>query len=219
VVRPGLIFVTGTGTDVGKTHVVVSMLVAAERYGVSIGAYKPIATGLEGGHCLDAVRHARGAEYVPPMFGFERAVSPHLAAREAGRPIDLAAIEAHLAAFTCATLLVEGAGGLFTPLSESLTNADLARFVGGPIILVSSDRLGALHDVLATWIAARALGLPDPLVVLSAPETPDASTGTNASELARIGLGVPITFPRAAPNDARSIAAAEEVLAAIGVDV
>ena len=89
--------------------------------------------------------------------------------------------------------MIETAGGVFSPLTETLTNFDLAHCVGkAQWILVAPDRLGVLHDVCSTLHAMRTLGrLPDWLI-LNAPPIPDASTGTNAAELRRLGVTTPL---------------------------
>jgi dethiobiotin synthetase len=90
--------------------------------------------------------------------------------------------------------LIETAGGLFSPLSRRATNLDLALALEPALwILVAHDGLGVLHDVRATLLALRAVTTRTPdYLVLSASRTPDASTGTNAHELARLGLPKPI---------------------------
>jgi dethiobiotin synthetase len=116
-------------------------------------------------------------------------------------------------------LLVELAGGLYSPLGPDLTNADAARALtlahrATRVLLVAPDRLGVIHDVTAATRAARAESVPLDGVVLSAPATPDPSTGTNELELVRF-VTVPIlgTLPRApaaamldAPALARALA-------------
>jgi len=128
-------------------------------------------------------------------------VSPHLAAREEGRPIDLDVIRmrADEMASDVDLLLVEGAGGLFSPLSESITNIDLVRsLMPAVVLLVAPDRLGVLHDVHATKRASLGLDVPLHAVVLSTPATLDESSTSNAQELERLGLGpVAGVFPRA----------------------
>jgi len=213
------VLLVGTGTDVGKTHVTCALGAYAPR---SVAAYKPIATGCDR-RCEDAERHAEalGAPYVPPTFGYRRPISPHLAARDEGRPIELAPI------VTCAAslerevevLLVESAGGLFSPLDDTRTVADLARELAPDVLLlVAPDRIGVLHDVRATLLAARGTSLPKPLLVLSAPPEPDASTGCNAAELERLGLGpVLAVFPRAPIRDETTADAARRVWVGLGV--
>ena len=80
-------------------------------------------------------------------------------------------------------------GGLFSPLSETATNADLIRRLDPwRVLLVAPDRLGVLHDVIATSRAAQAEDVRIDGVILSAPAMPDASTGTNAEELGRVSV-------------------------------
>ena len=89
--------------------------------------------------------------------------------------------------------MIETAGGVFSPLTEHLTNFDLAHCVGNARwILVAPDRLGVLHEVVSTLHAMRSLGRAPDWLVLNAPPIPDASTGTNAAELRRLGVTTPL---------------------------
>ncbi len=216
-----VVVVAGTGTDVGKTHVSSAVLAAARARGLVAAGYKPIATGCAPAEiCDDALRHAEAlaAEYVPPTYAYARPVSPHLAAREEGRPIELERItrRARELAEGKELLVVETAGGLFSPLGPDLTNVDLVRaLTGASLLLVASDRLGVLHDVGAVLAGTRGV-LARPLVVLSAPERDDASTGGNGVELDALGHGpVVARFPRAARDAAASRVAAAAVLDAL----
>ncbi len=205
--------VVGTGTDVGKTHVTACLLAWARSHARRALGYKPIATGVDQ-RCEDAEAHAAaaGAPLIPPTFTYRRPISPHLAAREEGRPIDVDRIVTRTAELERETdhVLVETAGGLFSPVSERLTNVDVAlRLAPAPVLLVAPDRLGVLHDVGACVTAARARGLALAAIVLSAPAVADDSTGTNGEELARLGYGeIAGAFPRASIDDARSQTAA-----------
>jgi dethiobiotin synthetase len=214
------IVVVGTGTDVGKTHVTCALLLAARERGLSALAYKPVATGFQG-RCEDAELHARASEqaYMAPTYGFARPVSPHLAAREAGRPISIDVIrDAAMALAKTDLQVVETAGGLFTPLGPTITNVDLVRALACPIVLVAPDRLGVLHDLGATLAGARSAQLFEPIVVLSAPASPDPATGTNADELETLRIAlVEATFPRAAPEARASLDAAHAVLDRCGL--
>jgi dethiobiotin synthetase len=207
------IVVVGTGTDVGKTHVSSSLLSFARSEGRRGAAFKPIATGVTAS-CDDAVAHAEAlaVPYRAPAFSYLRPVSPHLAAREEKRPIDLPLIarETRTLEEGYEFVLVEIAGGLFSPLSETKTNADLVLALApAAVVLVAPDRLGVLHDVGACVRAARASGIELSARVLSAPVDADASTGSNAEELDRVGLG-PVTcvFPRARADAPESRSAA-----------
>jgi dethiobiotin synthetase len=188
--RAPLIVVTGTGTEIGKTHV-TSALARAWGTRARIAAIKPVETGMAAGaEGEDAARlrasstfHVKHWPLAP--FVFEPPVSPHLAARQAGARISLEPIRAFVEQFADADgVLVELAGGLFSPLGDGLANVDVAVALEPTgVVLVASDRLGVLHDVGAATIAARACGLPIAAVVLSPPSVPDASTGRNAAEL------------------------------------
>jgi dethiobiotin synthetase len=210
------IVVVGTGTEVGKTHVTACLLASARLGARRLAAYKPVATGVET-RCEDCVVHADalGAPYVAPTYAFRRPVSPHLAAREEGRPIDLGAIaeQAERMRADGAVVVVETAGGLFTPLAETLTNVDLVRRLSpAAVVLVAPDRIGVLHDVRACLLAAASAGVSIGALVLSAPAHLDDSTGTNATELSNVGLGpVAASFPRAAWAATPSLDAARAV--------
>jgi dethiobiotin synthetase len=125
-------------------------------------------------------------KHLRPPYVLARPVSPHLAAREGKIQIDLGEVERAIAPLRreATLLVVELAGGLFTPLAEGAANVDLAlRLAPDHVLLVAPDRLGVLHDVSAAIRASRAAGLQVSYVVLSPPERPDASTGTNGAEL------------------------------------
>lgn len=198
-----IVFVAGTGTDVGKTHVTCALLAHLK---TAIG-WKPISSGGTG----DADRHALACgELVEPMYALGRPVSPHLAAREEGITIDVERVVARARELErrSGVLVLETAGGLFTPLGESTTNADLASALDPKVLLVAPDRLGVLHDVRACVRAYRSLLH----VVLSAPASPDASTGTNAEEIERLGIArVLAAFPRAPSDATESIEQARRV--------
>lgn len=221
------VVVVGTGTDVGKTHVVAACLAYLTGRGVPTLGYKPVATGVgPGAPGDDAELHAQasGAPVRFPTFVYEPPLSPHRAARLAGRPVDLEAMVREARGLEASrpgsVLFVETAGGLFTPLADGGTsNVDLvARFRPAKILLVAPDRLGVLHDVGACLHGAQARGLTFDAVTLSAPVAPDASTGTNAEELTKAwGLRTVATFPRAPWGDERSTAVAAGVLEQLGL--
>jgi dethiobiotin synthetase len=207
-----LIVVTGTGTEIGKTHLTCALLRHAPRP-TRAGGFKPIESGgdadaralVEASHPTFHVKHP------PSPYLLRRAVSPHLAARDEGRPIDLGAVADVVDQARCLVdvLFVELAGGLFSPLGDDTTNAELVRRLApNAILLVAPDRLGVLHDVGAVL---RAFGQVT-AIALVAGAAPDTSSSTNAGE---IGRGTPcaarvVSVPRG-PVDAlaRSSAIAE----------
>ncbi len=207
---PFVVAVVGTGTDVGKTHVSVSLVLALRAMGLVVDAWKPVASGVTEGVGDDAARlgAAVGAPPRAPAYVFLPPISPHLAARRAGVRLDPATLAASARAGGD-VLVVETAGGLYSPLGDHETNVELVRALSPDVtLLVASDRLGVLHDVLATLRAAEADGVLVSAVALSAAETPDASSGSNAEELrARVGARV-FELPRAEAGAPTSVAAA-----------
>jgi dethiobiotin synthetase len=202
-----LLVVSGTGTSIGKTHVSEALLRALQDTFSHVAGLKPIETGVGAGGLTDAQRLDGAASFHVKQRGYQfpEPLSPHLAARQHGQTIELEALRSMVAAVreVAELTLVELPGGLFTPLSQSLLNADLARDLHADfVLLVAPDRLGVLHDVLAATKAAAAVGLAFSAVVLVAPETPDPSTGLNASELLLFLGETPVyEVPRASVTD------------------
>lgn len=231
-----IVLVVGTGTDVGKTHITCCLLAARRGSPLRISAFKPVLTGAgpamgSGSEAADAPTdvdaHARWLDVrpPPPLFAFSPPVSPHLAARLAGVVLSVEDIADHAATLAASfdLLLVETAGGLFSPIGETTTSADLAaalvRRGGLRVLLVAPDRVGVLHDLRATLWAAHHVGLTVHGVVLSAPASPDATTGTNAAEATTLGTtSVAAVFPRAAPDDPASLEAASRTFQALKLD-
>jgi dethiobiotin synthetase len=213
------VFVVGTGTDVGKTHVASALARAAREAGLRVAAWKPFATG-----CAttsdDAERLAEGAgQLVAPMYLFGDPVSPHLAARREGSAVSLDRVAARARELGADAdfVVIEGAGGLFSPITDDATHVELARLLAPcALVLVTTDRLGVLHDVKAVRVAAHAEGLELRGVVLSAPAAADSSTGTNATELERLGLGpVLAEFPRAGSAAPATLTSGRRLFAAL----
>lgn len=184
------VVVTGVGTGIGKTHLGVALVLAARACGVSVAGYKPIESGLDGATAgdADALREASSFQVEPaPLYGFAPPVSPHLAAEWAGSTIALERIESAVAEARAKVelVVVELAGGLFTPLSASDDNASLLLALAPDhTVLVAEDALGVLHHVRASRLAASARGVGPMHLALVCPRSPDASTGHNEATLA-----------------------------------
>jgi dethiobiotin synthetase len=162
------IFVTGTDTGVGKTRVAVALLQGLAAQGVRAIGMKPVAAGIlpgEAGNAdvtalIDAAGVAAEIADINP-FCYAQPIAPHLAAEQQGTSIDLdtiAAAYARLAARSDA-IVVEGAGGASTPLSERTDMLDIATRLGLPVLLVVGIRLGCVNHALLTANAIRARGL------------------------------------------------------------
>ncbi|MDX6021168.1 dethiobiotin synthase [Scandinavium sp. V105_16] len=163
-------FVTGTDTEVGKTVASCALLQAANRAGYRTAGYKPVASGSEmtadGLRNTDALalqRHSavalNYAEVNP--YTFAEPTSPHIISADEGRPIEARTLSAGLQALSqkAEWVLVEGAGGWFTPLSASYTFADWVQAERLPVILVVGVKLGCINHALLTAQAVQQAGL------------------------------------------------------------
>lgn len=191
--RRGL-FVVGTDTDVGKTAVSVAILRGLVATGRRVAAYKPVASGIAtadapGGdpeRLWEAAGRVGAITAVCPQC-FPAPLAPPRAARAAGRMVDETLLRTGVSAWRGRDLvLVEGAGGLFSPLGPTTLGADLAGEFGYPLVVVDAARLGAIGRTLATVRAARAAGLTVAACVLSqvAPPGGDPADPTSAAAIA-----------------------------------
>lgn len=219
MVSSGRIWVCGTGTEIGKTHIACALCRELRQRGAAVAGRKPVESGYDDDNerSTDAylLASASGVPFAAPVYRFCDPVSPHLAARRAGTEIELDHIERWLSqrdelrepphqvadgSLHRSLQLVETAGGLLSPLAPAVSNLDMvARLCPAVLILVAPDRLGVLHDVAVSLLALETRQLRDrAIVVLSAPALPDTATGTNADELVTLGIAeAVITFPRA----------------------
>jgi dethiobiotin synthetase len=216
---PGL-YITGTGTGVGKTYVAALIARTLRESGKRVGVYKPVASGCElvkGGlmspdalALWEAAGRPGTLEQVCPQR-FAAPLAPHLAARAEGRCVDPRLLREGIKFWRdmSEVVLVEGAGGLMSPLSDDEYNADLAAEFCYPLVVVAANILGTINATLQTLITARTYGeaggneqgvmsksnssLTVAGVVLNSPNaaTDDVSVATNADELSR-RCGVPL---------------------------
>ena len=200
-----LVLVTGTGTGIGKTHLAEALLLAFPREAKVIGL-KPVESGVEDGVLSDAERLERASTFHVQHYrvALRTPVAPSVAARREGVVLDVPRLQAEIARVRALAevTLVELPGGLFSPFVDRTLNVDFgAALRPDATLLVAPDRLGVIHDVLATTSAARARGFPLDTLALVAPESSDTSTGTNAEELASLLPDLPVVpVPRAAPD-------------------
>lgn len=159
------LFVTGTDTEVGKTYVAALIVKQLAESGFRVGVYKPVASDcVSDGRQLiseDAVALWEAAgrplslDAVCPQR-FQAPLAPHLSARNAGRELDTSLLRKGVEVWTgeCDILVVEGAGGLMSPISDDEFIADLAEDFGYPVIVVSANVIGAINQTLQTLITA-----------------------------------------------------------------
>ena len=216
------LFVTGTGTEVGKTMVAAAIARTAATAGLEVAVFKPAVSGLdddgEADHAL--LRRAAGSsqsddEIAPYRYG--PAVSPHLGAELAGEAIDPRRLRRAAAeAGTGADLLVvEGVGGWLVPLSGDYLVRDFARELGFSVVVAATPGLGTINHTLLTIEAVRSVGLELAAVVLTPwPDEPSQVERSNRDAIERLGrvsvdtlphleLSEPSSWPRFAPDGAR----------------
>ena len=157
-------FVAGTDTGVGKTRVTAGLLAAARATGLRVAGMKPVASGAErrDGRLTsdDAIRIAEASGQATPYeelnpYCLVHAISPHIAADMAQMTIDIDTIVEISGRLRAGRelLLIEGAGGWYTPISEQESMADLARALGVPVILVVGLKLGCLNHARLSFEA------------------------------------------------------------------
>lgn len=165
------LFITGTDTEIGKTFVSSLIIKLLAEENLKVAGMKPVASGakmidgiLKNDDALSLIEVSNiEADYktINP-FVFEGAVSPHIAAEEAGIDIDLDVVRNNYDQLQkhSDVVVVEGVGGWYAPLSYHITVSDLAETLELPIILVVGLRLGCLNHALLTAQAIRQSGLP-----------------------------------------------------------
>ena len=163
------IFISGTSTDVGKTHTAVLLSKALRKKNINVIPRKPVESGCQlvdgelvpadAKALLKAARYDGNLAEVCP-YRYQPPISPARAARLANRTLTTdelvkACVHDSENAFT----LVEGAGGFYSPLTEDGLNADLAMALQLPVLLVAENTLGVLNQVLLNVEAIRMRGL------------------------------------------------------------
>jgi dethiobiotin synthetase len=210
-------FVTGTGTEVGKTVVAAVLANDLRRQGRSVAVFKPAVTGLddpgEADHSLlrRAAASEQSDEEIAP-YRYAPPASPHLAAAEAGEEIDpeLLRSAAQRAASGVDALVCEGVGGLLVPLTWRPVGAamrhesakayllrDFAADLGLPLVVAAPPGLGTINHTLLTIEAARAKALKVAAVVLTPwPAAPGAIATSNRETIEGLGEVQVIVLPQ-----------------------
>lgn len=164
------IFISATGHGIGMTLITSALLQALGAAGRTTLAMKPVASGCwktraglrneDAELLVDAMNQDAAYSEVNPV-AMEIALAPHVAARREGVRIDVPdlAKRAHKLATRADWLLVEGAGGLMTPLNDRDLDIDLAAEIGFPVLLVVGLRPGCLSDALLAAAAIQQRGL------------------------------------------------------------
>lgn len=201
----GGLFITGTGTGVGKTVVAAGLLRSFVAGGIDAVPMKPVQTGavaVEGGLRAGDLDYSLAAAGLEPEFEefelmspyrYEPACSPHLAGRLAGSYPEIARILSSLEKLRARHefIIVEGAGGVLVPLNESETMLGLMKTIGFGVLLVADAGLGTINHTLLSLAALRGAEIEVAAVVLNnlSPEAPDDAEirEDNLRTIARLG--------------------------------
>jgi dethiobiotin synthetase len=179
------VFVTGSGTDIGKTYVTAGLIRALRHAGRPVAALKPVASGFDPAQSaesdaavlLEALAGRYTIEQISP-WRFRAPLSPDMAAAREGRRIDFDALLAFCRNWPDAgTLLVEGVGGVMVPLDEEHTVLDWIAALGWPVLVVVGTYLGAISHALTTVEVIRRRGLAPLALVVN-----ESEGGVDANE-------------------------------------
>jgi dethiobiotin synthetase len=186
-------FITGTDTNVGKTHIAAMIIRAKRAAGVRVAGFKPICCGdredaeVLSAACVLPVNDVNPVWLRPP-------VAPYTAAMMEGRMVDLALIRETFAKLGAEhEMIVESAGGWLVPVERDFSMADLAVEFALPVVVVVANRLGCINHTLLTIRAIRADGLKCAGIILNhtTEESGDPAVITNRAVLEDI-MDVPV---------------------------
>jgi dethiobiotin synthetase len=199
------LFVTGTGTGVGKTFVTAGLIAQLPRAGRRVDALKPIVSGFDPddaaasdpGLLLAALGRPLGDEALDDIapWRFAAPLSPDMAAAREGRALDFDAVVAHSRRRLAAradVLLIEGVGGAMVPIDERHTVLDWMTLLRVPALVVAGSYLGTLSHTLTALhvIAQRHLDIA--AVVISESEGATVPLDDTVTTVARFAGGIPV---------------------------
>lgn len=219
------VFVTATGTDIGKTFVSCGLIRHARAIGRPVDAIKPVATGFDerdpqgsdAGMLLTALARPVTMEELERVcpWRFSAPISPHLAAAHEQRPIDFAQLVEFCRTAVSRTrglLLIEGIGGIMVPLDDRRTVLDLISLLRIPVLLVTGSYVGTLsHTFTALEVLARR---NIDIAVVAVDETPGsaASLEDTAKTLAHFAAPLDVVPLPRLPADAPDHPAFAQIL-------
>lgn len=160
------LFITATGTNVGKTYTTLKLIKKFSAQGLSVGVFKPIETGVND-IPQDASLLLKSCQAVNPQFKhfspkditaytFSLPAAPFCADTQRSIKIETIIQKYHELSQYCDILLVEGAGGLYVPITKDFTMLDLIQKLNIPTLLVTPSRLGCINDTLLSIEALKA---------------------------------------------------------------
>jgi dethiobiotin synthetase len=194
------LFVAGAGTDVGKTHVTAGLIRALRARAAPVAALKPLVSGFDPADWADSDPGRLLAALGSPLttdqlqaispWRYRAPLSPDMAAALEGAGIDFEAIVAfcrrEMASNAHRALLIEGVGGVMSPVSRTTTNLDWMVALGAPVLLVGGSYLGSISHTLTAISVIRAAGLTLAAVVVSESEAAETPFDETLASLERL---------------------------------
>jgi dethiobiotin synthetase len=209
------LFLTGTGTGVGKTFVAIELLHWLRAHGIRAAGMKPICCGdrEDARRLLAASAEGISIEELNPVW-LQSPVAPSVAAQIEQVEIDLGKIQNCFRNLSerFDTVIVEGVGGWLVPITTNLFVGDFAKQLDLPVAIVAENRLGCLNHILLTLESVQRRGLVCAGVILKSANGPtDLAQSTNETELRRLlaGINLVVIDERTEPNWAEIFAKTE----------
>lgn len=204
---PRAIFVAGAHTDVGKTHAACGLLRAARADGLAVEVLKPVVSGFDAADWGDSdpgrLLAAAGVSATPAAleaispWRFAAPLAPPMAARRERRELPLEPVTGfcrrRIAGSAANLLVLEGVGGLMSPIAEAATGLDLMTALSLPSLLVGGSYLGAISHILTALEVLRSRGLECRAVLVSESAAADApDLGQTVAAVAEHAHGAPV---------------------------
>jgi dethiobiotin synthetase len=209
------LFLTGTGTGVGKTFVAIELLHWLSSHGIRAAGMKPICCGdrEDVRRLLAASAEGISIEELNPVW-LQSPVAPSVAAQIEQVEIDLGKIRNCFRNLSerFDTVIVEGVGGWLVPITADLFVGDFAKQLDLPVAIVAENRLGCLNHILLTLESVQRRGLVCAGVILNSANGPrDLAQSTNETELRRLlaGINLVVIDEKTEPNLAEIFAKTE----------
>jgi len=194
-----VVFVAGSHTDVGKTYVACALIMAARARGLMVEALKPVVSGFDPadwahsdpGRLLTALGepHAEQALQAMSPWRYRAPLAPPMAAMLEGRRTSLLEVAEfchdRMAASRADLLVIEGVGGVMSPLADDATGLDLVTALGAPVVLVGGSYLGAISHTLTAVEVLQGRGADVRAIIVS--ESVEADGPDFGETLASLG--------------------------------
>jgi dethiobiotin synthetase len=191
------LFITGTDTTIGKTTITAALLLALQQRDKFVGVLKPVETGVDVKHREHSDTDRLRRLVSPPpsfdsvcLYAFPQPLAPLAAARKKRTTIDISRIRSHMQELVqrYSFLLIEGAGGIFTPLTPQHTIQDLVTLLNVPCLIVGNTNLGGVNHCLLTMRALQQAGIRLCGIVLNESDSKNQTTITRQQKESTVEL-------------------------------